>query len=156
MPVKLKLNDQRGPCLGAVHLDIPGYPLPSPCYALFLDSAKAIILVGFSFDSNSAVGSRPDSSPLLTSDFIAESAKTNPDLLRGTLVATNGGLRIGMGDFVKNFNTQGIMDDDIPPKPVEQYNPEVHGGPNNIMSVSGDQSWGPVTNNDPKIGVKIL
>ncbi|KXX74812.1 hypothetical protein MMYC01_208653 [Madurella mycetomatis] len=44
LPVKIDLGDERGVCAGSVHLDYPDEPLPSPCYALFLDPAYAIIL----------------------------------------------------------------------------------------------------------------
>lgn len=46
IPVKIDLGDERGVCAGSVHLDMPDEPLQFPCFALFLDPAKALIIKG--------------------------------------------------------------------------------------------------------------
>ncbi|KAK2767497.1 hypothetical protein FQN54_003654 [Arachnomyces sp. PD_36] len=44
IPVEIDLGDERGICIGAIHLDQPDEPLPFPCYALFLDPENALII----------------------------------------------------------------------------------------------------------------
>ncbi|KAH8774785.1 heterokaryon incompatibility protein-domain-containing protein [Diaporthe sp. PMI_573] len=46
IPVKIDLGDERGVCAGAVYLDMPDEPLQFPCYALFVDPGKALIIKG--------------------------------------------------------------------------------------------------------------
>jgi hypothetical protein len=46
IPVEIVLDDERGTCTGAVHLDFPDEPLQFPCYALFLDPGNAFIIRG--------------------------------------------------------------------------------------------------------------
>lgn len=44
VPVAINLGDERGECIGEVHLDLPDAPMEFPCFALFLDPANALII----------------------------------------------------------------------------------------------------------------
>ena len=64
----------------------------------------------------------------------------------------NGAVRIGVGEFVKNYG------DGLAVKESRPYNREVDGPLtlDNVLNVGGDESWGPVTRNDPIVWVTIF
>lgn len=65
IPVKIDLGDERGVCAGSIHPDMPDTPLEFPCYALFLDPAKALIIRGKDLEPARGKNGEPDPSKLI-------------------------------------------------------------------------------------------
>lgn len=63
----------------------------------------------------------------------------------------NDAVRIGVGQFVKNYGDSAVRES-------RPYNHELDGPLtlDNVLSVQGDESWGPVTRNDPIVWVTIF
>lgn len=162
IPVEIDLEDDRGISIGALHLDVPDEPISYPCYALFLDPSKALILRTKELepkldergveDPNTLV-----SKEVLTTIDVNRNVAENPDMKAFAFQAIFEVVRIGVGIFVKAAKENKD-------KPAEEEKePEVwdeakHGKLtlDKILHVSGDGSWGPITKDDRRVWVTIV
>lgn len=179
MPTVIDFGDERGEVHGTVFLDIPGEPLLSPCYALFLDPANAIIIRS----KHTRPGSNEPAAILSTSSLSTSMRKAKPGTrilwLRGgrvvqvdqaqydgllsrmevqsTLVTeSNTVVRIGIGQFVKEHKSDAGGDDKG--ESSSNKDPKVAASDLNlddVLHVSGDESWGVVTKEDAWVPVSI-
>ncbi|KAI1375783.1 HET-domain-containing protein [Hypoxylon crocopeplum] len=161
IPVEIDLEDNRGISTGALHLDLPDEPVSYPCYALFLDPSKALILRTKELepkrnkdgieDSNNLV-----SKPVLTTSDVNRNIAQNPKMKGFTFQALFEVVRIGVGVFVKA--TKDNLDEAGNEKEPEPWDEEKHGKLtlDKLQHVSGDGSWGPITKDDSKVWVTIL
>lgn len=146
-PVSINTEDDRGICVGSLHLDLPNDDDWStfPCYALFLDAGNALILQG----------PRPK---LLTNDVRRVSAE-KPDFakyVQGQAIKIQGAAdlkRIGVASFVGP--KQSLEEPEEEPRVWDE---EVDGKLtlDKVISVQAGGSWGPILNDEPKIWVTIV
>ncbi|KAI0379669.1 HET-domain-containing protein [Hypomontagnella monticulosa] len=162
IPVEIDLEDDRGISIRAVHLDVPDEPISYPCYALFLDPSKALILRTKELEPKSDEHGLEDpnvmvSKEVLTTIDVNRNVAENPDMKAFAFQAIFEVVRIGVGIFVKAAKENKD-------KPVEEEKePEVwdeakHGKLtlDKILHVSGDGSWGPITKDDRRVWVTIV
>ncbi|OTA97778.1 hypothetical protein M434DRAFT_194620 [Hypoxylon sp. CO27-5] len=135
IPVEIDLEDDRGIATGALHLDVPDESISYPCYALFLDPSKALILRTKDLEPKRNADDTEDPNDLVS--------KPIPTSLFNVV-------RIGVGVFVKASKENP---DEKPgeEKEPEQWDEAKHGKLtlDKILHVSGDGSWGPITTDDP-------
>ncbi|KAI2601959.1 HET-domain-containing protein [Hypoxylon sp. NC1633] len=164
IPVEIDLEDERGISTGALHLDIQDEDLSYPCYALFLDPSKALILrtkeLEPKHDQNGTDGGEIlVSKPILTASDVNRNVARNPTTKGFTFKAIFDVVRIGVGVFVKSAREEDADDDaaegDRAPK---RWDEERDGKLtlDKILHVSGDESWGPITKDDPKVWVTMV
>ncbi|KAK6953153.1 hypothetical protein Daesc_005453 [Daldinia eschscholtzii] len=163
IPVEIDLEDDRGISAGSLHLDVPEESISYPCYALFLDPSKAIILRTNKLEPkrNEDGTEDPDtlvSKPVLTTPDVNRNIAEHPEMKTFMFQAMYAVVRIGIGVFIKE-----PMGNKDRPEDEEQKEPKVWDEAkqgkltlDKILHVEGDQSWGPVTKDDPKIWVTIV
>ena len=158
--MKIEFNDERRLCERVVNLDIPDEPLPLPCCALFLDAAHTIIIK--TDERRTAANEELKGTPreefsggILTTEDI----KQNVTQVRGLQDALSRAIhvtRIGMGEFVKNIGELRGMESDRGLTPPYVYDSKVDGKQREGLHTVGDESWGPVREDDPKMWVTML
>ncbi|KAI1469236.1 HET-domain-containing protein [Daldinia caldariorum] len=168
IPVEIDLEDGRGISAGSLHLDVPEESILYPCYALFLDPSKALILRTQDLEAKrSKDGTEdPDAAlvpkPVLTTSDVNRSIVEHPEMKTFMFQAMYPVVRVGVGVFIKEptKNQEDRPDDG---DGEEEEKPKVwHEAKqgkltlDKILHVEGDQSWGPVTKDDPKIWVTML
>jgi hypothetical protein len=164
IPAKVDLGDKRGIRIGAVHLDLPDEPLQFPCYALFLDPAKALIIKGkdlwpYYDDKGNEDTEKLVPKDILTMEDINWKIRENPELKTGIHKKINGAVRIGVGAFVEKIGKPGQQEDEkVEKKYPRKWDPEVYGELKleNVLHVEGDESWGSVTKEDQRVWVTIF
>ncbi|KAI5853654.1 HET-domain-containing protein [Durotheca rogersii] len=162
IPVEIDLEDERGISVGALHLDVPGEEIPYPCFALFLDPAKALILRAKELEPKQNDDGTTDPQtlvpkPILTTSDVNRNIARSPHMKNLTFQALFDAVRIGVAVFVK-----GSADNRNKPE-TEDKEPELwdeakHGKLtlDKLTHISGDGSWGPVTKDDAKVWVTIV
>jgi len=158
--VKIEFSDERGLCEGVVHLDMPDEPLPSPCCALFLDPAHAIIVKA----GEPRTAAREELKDTRR-DEISEGILTAEDIkqdvaqvlgLRDALSGAINVTRIGVGEFIKNTGKWRGMEADRGLPPPDVLDSKVDDKPREALHIMADESWGPVREDDPKVWVTML
>lgn len=91
VPASIDLDDERGECIGSIHLDIPDETLEFPCYAIFIDPANALIIKSKHSESyvdppSGRTKQRPK--PILSTTGLARSMRKPP---RGSTILWVGG-----------------------------------------------------------------
>ena len=146
IPVEIDTRDDRGTCVGSLHLDFAQEEGPNfPCYALFLDAGNALILKG--------------PRPTLLTDELKLQAIAKPEFatyIRGNAIKTQGAAdmtRVGVASFVGA--KQSLEETGEDPKPWDE---EKLGkfSPDKILSVTGSDSWGPIKVDEPKVWVTVV
>lgn len=161
IPVEIDLEDDRGISVGALHLDLPTEPIAYPCYALFLDPSKALILQSKELEAkHNEDGTRDTNTlvpkPILTTSDVNRSVAQNPHMRDFTFQALFDVVRIGVGVFVKADKKSLYQPGEE--KEPEPWDEAKHGKLtlDKILHVSGDESWGPITKDDAKVWVSIV
>jgi hypothetical protein len=154
-------DDSRGTCSGSLFLDFPDEPVDFPYYALFLDPGNALVL-------KAKPGNSSNTTNILTSNVINLNLARNPTWKGKAMVwkSMADAVRVGIATFVNNVGKKkdgadGDEDDDEDEekkKPARVWDEKVDGPLKleDILHVSGDQSWGPVTDQDPKVWVGVF
>ncbi|KAI1384811.1 HET-domain-containing protein [Hypoxylon trugodes] len=162
IPVEIDLEDDRGISIGALNLDLPDEPISCPCYALFLDPSRAIILQTKEFEPKRNEDGTKDpntlvSKPILTTCDVNRSIAGDPKMKGFVFQALFEAVRIGAGIFVKSTKKELDQSEDEEKEP-ELWDEAKHGKLtlDKILHVSGDQTWGPITKDDPKVWVTIV
>ncbi|MBE3041853.1 hypothetical protein IMZ48_04580, partial [Candidatus Bathyarchaeota archaeon] len=139
--------------------------LEYPCYALFLDPANALILTSTARELHRDASGKEDPERIvpagqLTSSLVDFNVARNPGLRGNVFQSLHASVRIGVGAFVKG-TPKGEAGEGAGPgkdKAPQAYDPKKHGELKleNILHVSGDESWGPVTDKDSKVRMAIV
>jgi hypothetical protein len=91
--------------------------------------------------------------PLVIDEEVRRELRKHGDAMDRSLIhkSINDAVRIGVGEFVKNYGDGGVKESRV-------YNRELEGPLtlDKILNVGGDESWGPVTRNDPIVWVTIF
>ncbi|KAI1413044.1 HET-domain-containing protein [Hypoxylon sp. FL1857] len=163
IPVEIDLEDDRGISTGALHLDVPDESISYPCYALFLDPSKALILRTKDLEPKINDDGTEDpntlvSKPIPTCKDINFNVAKNPEVKGYTFKALFDVVRIGVGVFVKAAKENPQQKPGEGEKEPEQWDEAKHGKLtlDKILHVSGDESWGPITKDDPIVWVTIV
>jgi hypothetical protein len=135
-------------------LDVPHEHIAFPCYAVFLDPGSALVL-------KCRAPSKSGNSILFTSNDAKRSRDQDPRFNDGQnwcFKSLADAVRIGVGTFVKNLGQETSDNEEAEKRGLRACNKNVDGpiGLDNLAFVSGDGSWGPVTENDPKVRVKVF
>jgi hypothetical protein len=165
--VTIDLEDERGVCCGEIHADFPDEPLAFPCWAVFLDPAYAIIVRGRMTDYQSVFGPSERGAtdkPLTTAD-VNRSIRQNPALKGHGFKSIASAVRTGLGVFVKNSpgkkggeaENEDENEDENERKEPRKWDEAVDGKLtlDKILHVKGDESWGPITKEDPRVLLRI-
>ncbi|KAI0850272.1 HET-domain-containing protein [Daldinia vernicosa] len=163
IPVEIDLEDDRGISAGSLHLDVPEESISYPCYALFLDPSKALILRTNELEAkrNEDGTNDPDtlvSKPVLTTPDVNRNIAEYSETKNLVFQALYQVVRIGVGVFVKEPMKNKDQLENQEEKEPELWDEAKQGKLtlDKILHVAGDQSWGPVTKDDPKIWVTIV
>ncbi|KAL7626469.1 hypothetical protein AAE478_003241 [Parahypoxylon ruwenzoriense] len=163
IPVEVNLEDDRGISVGAMHPDVADEPISYPCYALFLDPSKALILQTKKSepkrgeDGTEDHTSTPVSKPILTTCDVNRNVARDPTMKNFVFQAIFEAVRIGVAIFVKgSAETRDKPEEED--KAAEDWDEAKHGKLtlDKLIHVQGDQSWGPVTKDDRKVWVTVV
>lgn len=170
VPVHINLGDERGKSIGTAYPDSGKKDaLQYPCYAAFLDPANAIlvrstgrvskVIAATSTPSEDTI--RNHGGELLNSALLCETAKKEASLLKDRISKPLFNVeRVGFAEFVRS---SGVCDDDGFPfgdthprrlKPERVNNAEFV--PSKVELRHGNESWGPVTKDDPRVWLTII
>lgn len=162
IPVEIRFEDDRPPSDGKLYLDDPASELKFPCYALFLDPAYALVLRTRRGRPAIDNGDIPRSADHLLKDDVSEQLVTSNDALRSVkedprrkgwvFQAIANTERIGLASFAKGYK-------DVPREAQDREPADVKPGEvkwDDIQKVSREESWGPITKDDPAIRVTVL
>jgi hypothetical protein len=162
IPVEIRFQDDRANSVGDLYLDFPSEPLKFPCYALFLDPENALVLrtrPGRPFIEEGEIPGNIDHllssgicQQLMTSNEILDEQNKNPEIKGWVYRAIPNTERIGIASFIKGYkDVPGKMEPEEEP-PIRDSD-EIEG---KIMMMSNEDSWGPITKEDPRIRVTIV
>ncbi|KAF2176839.1 HET-domain-containing protein [Zopfia rhizophila CBS 207.26] len=156
-PVEIRFSpgDNRETSPGDLFLDFPDEPIPSPCYALFLDPGNALVLrvrqgrpeikrdeiPGFDVerDANSI------SEKLVTTNSVVEVVKKRPELKGLMWQSLPNAERIGIATFSKGYKPMAREDK----KEVEELDVD-NLTLEDVEHVLAGESWGAITREDPR------
>ncbi|KAI8966273.1 HET-domain-containing protein [Daldinia sp. FL1419] len=167
IPVEIDLEDDRGISAGSLHLDVAEESISYPCYALFLDPSKALILRTKELEPkrNDDGTEDPDvlvSKPVLSTPDVNRNIADRPEMKNFVFQAIWQVVRIGVGVFIKeptkNKDRPEDEDEDEDEKEPKVWDEAKQGKLtlDKILHVQGDESWGPVKKDDPKVWVTIV
>lgn len=128
-----------------------------PCYALFLDPANALILKPFGEWA-------PKGGAILTSSWLTQILKDDPKLKEDHLSQPGAcarsavdGVRVGVAHFARGPTWYGEASSEKRNEKTVNYDEKAQENlpVEGLVHVKGDESWGPVTKDDLKVGVTI-
>lgn len=161
--MEIDLEDDRGMSAGSLHLDVPEESISYPCYALFLDPSKALILRTNELEAKRNEDGTKDpntlvSKPVLTAPDVNHNIAEHPETKTFVFQAMYQVVRIGVGVFIKEPTKNKEQLENEEEKEPEMWDEAKQGKLtlDKILHVEGDQSWGPVTKDDPQIWVTIV
>jgi hypothetical protein len=159
IPVEIRFDpdDDRETSIGALFLDLADEPLPSPYFALFLDSGNALVLRTRHGRPVIAPGEIPgysatgvdDLDVIVTSSDVLRQTKTRPETKDWVFQAFANTERIGVASFDGIPQRKDEAKDD---SPIDLDKLTL----DDIVSVPAKESWGLVTKEDPKVRVTII
>ncbi|KAI1781323.1 hypothetical protein F4818DRAFT_436516 [Hypoxylon cercidicola] len=127
---RILVEDEPDTSIGALHLDFPSKPIVYPCYALFLDPFRALILRNKEFEPKHIEDGTEDT----------ETLASNPVLATCDVNRT-----VAQDPQMKDFTFKA--------RRLEPWDDAKHGKltSDKILHVSGDGSSGLITKDDPKV-----
>lgn len=145
--MEIDLEDDRGISAGSLHLDVPEESISYPCYALFLDPSKALIL-----RTNELEAKRNEDGTKYQNTLVSKPVLTTPDVNRNiaehaetkTFVfqTMHQVVRIGVGVFIKEPTKNKDQLGNEEGKKPEMWDEAKQGKLtlDKILHVEGDQS----------------
>lgn len=170
VPVHIDLGDERSKSIGTAYPDSgKNDTLQYPCYAAFLDPANAILLRSIGRVSKVIAATSPPSeetlrthrSELLNSALLREMAQEEPSLLKDRISKPLFDVeRVGFAEFVRSSGPRDDdgfpLDDTDPRLPKPETVDKADFDPDQVELRHGNESWGPVTKDDPRVWLTIV
>jgi hypothetical protein len=165
-PVAIKINTQHGPYnfVGSFHPGISEDPVLFPCYALFFDQAKALIIRSKDLikphgkDTSDSATNKPVPMEITTTEHVRGLPEPEREGFVWGWRSNVNAVRIGVAEFVISGGKPGEEELEDEDKTPRAWNPEVDGEftLDKVMYRLSDESWGPILEKQPRICVTLL
>lgn len=150
--------------VGSFYPDIPEDPILFPCYALFFDPAKALVIRSKDLterrgnDTSDSATNKPVPRNILTTEQVRPLPQPEREGFVWGWECQIDTVRIGIAEFVIAGGGPGEEELEEEDRTPRAWDPEVDGEPtlDKFIYRLSDETWGPVVEEQPRICVTIL